>query len=465
MSSFSRAASSTLRRRLALAAGAAVAGGAGLIAALERETVKASELNLHPPELPWSHNGLFGQYDAFSIRRGWQVYKQVCVACHSLEVIAYYQMVNVFLTLEEAKAEAAEAMVWDGPGDDGKMFQRPGKVADRVPKPYENTVAAALANNGAVPPDLSLITLARHGGLDYVFWLLTSYAEEPPAGIRLGPGQAYNPYFPGGVIGMPRQLFDEGVEYDDGTPATTSQQAKDVCTFLAWTADPHLDLRKRTGFKGFCMTALFMLFWVPHWRTSAQGHHMAKIAFRVVPGREPGKRSLSSVFDASPKAGPEHQLAQGRPVTVDEITRNTEHLYKSYAPRYDWKESEFWAKWRRFVWHNNFDHRQFGMLVDDLKCPDNDPVVYEAIARLPPWEADARDRRDIRAQMLSVANEWLPKEQWTRYEDETWYLQPYLDQVEAEIAERAQADLRWQPNFLRRFIMDAQMGKGTPKPA
>ncbi|OQR76669.1 cytochrome c1 [Tropilaelaps mercedesae] len=135
-------------------------------------------------------------------------------------------------------------MVTDGPNNVGEMYQRPGKLSDYFQSPYPNEEAARAANNGAYPPDLSYITLARHGGEDYVFSLLTSFCD-PPAGVKLGEGQSYNPYFPGGAIGMAQMLFDESVEYEDGTPATASQLAKDVCCFLKWCAELEHDTRKR----------------------------------------------------------------------------------------------------------------------------------------------------------------------------------------------------------------------------
>lgn len=131
----------------------------------------------------------------------------------------------------------------DGPDDKGKMFMRPGKLSDHFPSPYPNEESARYANNGSYPPDLSLITLARHGGEDYVFSLLTGYCD-PPEGIKIQEGQYFNPYFPGGAIGMARALFDEAIEYSDGTPATTSQMAKDVSTFLVWAGQPEFDERK-----------------------------------------------------------------------------------------------------------------------------------------------------------------------------------------------------------------------------
>lgn len=134
--------------------------------------------------------------------------------------------------------------VQDGPNEFGKMYMRPGKLSDAVPSPYPNEEAARAANNGAYPPDLSYIVLARHGYENYIFSLLTGY-QDAPAGVVIGEGQYFNPYFPGGAISMAQALYDEAVEYSDGTPPTASQLAKDVTTFLAWCAQPEHDKRKK----------------------------------------------------------------------------------------------------------------------------------------------------------------------------------------------------------------------------
>jgi len=234
----------TRGRKALLGSLGVLAGGAGaLIFALDK-TVRATDLELHPPQNPWSHNGWFNSIDHAGIRRGYEVYKQVCAACHSLRFIAYRNLVGVSHTEEQAKAEAEEQMVTDGPDDTGNMFERPGKLSDYIKGPYANEEAARAANNGAFPPDLSYIVLARHGGEDYIFSLLTGYCD-PPAGIALREGQYYNPYFPGGAISMAQALYNEVMEYSDGTPATASQLAKDIGTFLKWTGEPEFDDRKR----------------------------------------------------------------------------------------------------------------------------------------------------------------------------------------------------------------------------
>lgn len=186
------------------------------------------------------------------------MYKEVCASCHSMKFLHYRNLVGVCYTEEEAKVLAEDIEVTDGPNDEGEMFERPGKLTDPFPSPYENEEQARSINNGALPPDLSLIAKARHGGEDYLFALLTGY-REPPVGVSVNEsaGQYYNPYFPGSKIGMPKQLIDGGVEYDDGTEANASQMAKDVCTFLTWAAEPHQDARKKEG--GKLLVALSIL--------------------------------------------------------------------------------------------------------------------------------------------------------------------------------------------------------------
>ncbi|GFY83073.1 cytochrome C1 family [Actinidia rufa] len=174
-----------------------------------------------------------------------------------MSLISYRDLVGVAYTEEETKAMAAEIEVVDGPNDEGEMFTRPGKLSDRFPQPYSNEQAARFANGGAYPPDLSLITKARHNGQNYVFALLTGY-RDPPAGISIREGLHYNPYFPGGAIAMPKMLNDGAVEYEDGVPATEAQlrisslifmqMGKDVVSFLAWAAEPEMEERK-TGDK------------------------------------------------------------------------------------------------------------------------------------------------------------------------------------------------------------------------
>jgi len=201
---------------------------------------------VHPLHLPWEHMGLLNSYDCGGLRRGFQVYRQVCATCHSIERIHYRELVGVTHTTDELIEMAGEVDVMDGPNDEGVMFDRPGKLADALPSPYGNEEAGRAANGGAYPPDLSLMVKARHAGQDYLFSLLTGYCDAP-AGKPMMPGLYYNPYFPGGAIAMPPPLSDGGVEYEDGTESTISQQAKDVTQFLNWCSEPEADERKKSA--------------------------------------------------------------------------------------------------------------------------------------------------------------------------------------------------------------------------
>jgi ubiquinol-cytochrome c reductase cytochrome c1 subunit len=243
-------------KKAALASLGIFTGVGGAVAYQLDQEVKA-DMTLHAPHLHWSHSGNFDSLDHSSVRRGYQVYKQVCAACHSMRFLAYRNLVGVTHTEAEAKAEAEESQVLDGPNEEGEMFMRPGKLSDYFPKPFANDAAAAAANNGAIPPDLSFITLARHGGEDYIYHLLNGYCD-PPAGIELREGQNFNPYYPGGAIGMAPPIYNEIVEFEDGTPATQSQVAKDVCTFLTWAASPEHDMRKKMAIKAFMMFSLLL---------------------------------------------------------------------------------------------------------------------------------------------------------------------------------------------------------------
>jgi len=229
----------------------AACSGVGFSTAASLSLVVAAdeaEHGMHPVQYPWSFSGYWDSYDHAALRRGHQVYQQVCSACHSLDRIHYRELVGVMYNEDEGKAMANEIEVTDGPNDEGEMFERPGKLADTLPGPYANEEAARAANGGAYPPDLSLMTKSRHDGSNYVFSLLLGY-RDAPAGLTVPEGQYYNPYFPGGLIAMPKLLVDEGTEYDDGTPATESQQAKDVVEFLTWASEPEQDERKLMGLK------------------------------------------------------------------------------------------------------------------------------------------------------------------------------------------------------------------------
>lgn len=244
-------------KKLALGGAGALAGVGGAVAWKLDQEVRA-DLTLHPPSLPWSHGGMIDSLDHASVRRGYQVYKQVCAACHSMRYLAFRNLIGVSHTEEEVKTMAEEDQFQDGPDESGEMFMRPGKASDYFPRPFANDAAAAAANNGAIPPDLSYITLARHGNEDYIYHLLNGYCD-PPAGIDLREGQHFNPYFPGGAIGMAAPLYNEIIEYEDGTPATQSQLAKDVCTYLTWAASPEHDMRKKMAIKALTIIVLIAL--------------------------------------------------------------------------------------------------------------------------------------------------------------------------------------------------------------
>ncbi len=199
-----------------------------------------------PPAQDWSFNGIFGTFDRAAMQRGLQVYMEVCAGCHSMDLLAYRNLTDLGFSEAEVTAIAAQYRVADGPDDTGEMFERPGRPADTFVAPYANEQAARAANNGALPPDLSVITKARGGGPDYIYGLLTGY-EEPPPGVQLMAGMHYNEYFPGHQIAMPNMLSPGLVEFADGTEATTEQMAWDVVTFLTWAAEPHMETRKEMG--------------------------------------------------------------------------------------------------------------------------------------------------------------------------------------------------------------------------
>jgi ubiquinol-cytochrome c reductase cytochrome c1 subunit len=222
--------------------GAAFALGLGLAASAQAQEAAAI------PHEPWSFDGIFGSFDRGAAQRGFQVYKGICSVCHSLDLLYYRNLEELGFTPDEVKAIAAEVQVTDGPNDQGEMFQRPGKPSDHFKPPFANEQAARVANNGALPPDLSLIVKARKGGPDYVYAVLTGF-QDAPAGFKLNAGMFYNTAFPGHQIAMPPPLSEGAVTYDDGTQATVPQMAHDVVTFLAWAAEPNLETRHRVGVK------------------------------------------------------------------------------------------------------------------------------------------------------------------------------------------------------------------------
>ena len=201
------------------------------------------------PAQDWTFEGMFGHYDREALQRGMQVYMDVCSGCHSLKHVAYRDLAELGYDENQVKALAARKEVTDGPNDEGEMFQRPARPADRFVSPFPNEQAARASNGGAYPPDLSLQAKAHAAGPNYIYALLTGY-KEPPADVKMNEGMQYNPYFAGHQIAMPAPLSDGAVTYDEGQPqATVQQMAWDVSNFLMWAADPKMEMRKRIGWK------------------------------------------------------------------------------------------------------------------------------------------------------------------------------------------------------------------------
>jgi cytochrome c1 len=230
-----------------------------------------------PPAVKWSFSGPFGTYDRGQLQRGFKVHQEVCKACHGLTLLSFRNLAEPGgpgFSPAQAAAVAADYEIDDGPNDQGQMFKRPGRVADHFPAPFPNDATARAANNGVVPPDLSVIAKARtyerglpwflidivtqyqEAGVDYIVALLTGY-QDPPQGFTLLPGLSYNKYFPGHGIGMPKPLNDGQVSYTDGAPQTADQYAKDVAAFMMWAAEPHMEARKTLGFQVMIFLIVF----------------------------------------------------------------------------------------------------------------------------------------------------------------------------------------------------------------
>jgi ubiquinol-cytochrome c reductase cytochrome c1 subunit len=223
-----------------------------------------------PKAVAFASDGPFGKFDRQQLQRGYQVYREVCKACHSLRLVAFRDLAGLGYTEGQVKAEAATWMVAGIDPKTGEETMRAGTPTDYFPKPFANDIQARAANNNAIPPDLSLMTKAREGGARYVYSLLTGYQGQPAALLKRFPdaktptGLYYNPYFPNLNIAMPPPLATEGqVTYADGTKATVPQMAKDVAAFLVWTAEPTLEKRHQTGWPvlGFLLFAC-VLSWM-----------------------------------------------------------------------------------------------------------------------------------------------------------------------------------------------------------
>jgi ubiquinol-cytochrome c reductase cytochrome c1 subunit len=199
---------------------------------------QASEGGEALPEVPWSWSSIFGTFDRAQLQRGFQVYNDICSGCHAMKQLSYRQLADIGFNEEQIKQIAAAATITEGPNDEGEMFERPGLPSDKFKQPFANDQAARAANNGALPPDLSLMVKARVGGPNYVHGLMIGYGE-PPQGMQMAEGMNYNKYFPGHQIAMPPPL--------NGSPEEVDQMAKDVTAFLAWAAEPETEHRKQTG--------------------------------------------------------------------------------------------------------------------------------------------------------------------------------------------------------------------------
>lgn len=202
------------------------------------------------PKHDWTFSGFFGVFKRDQLQRGFQVYKEVCSACHGIKRISFRNLSAIGFSEAEIKSLAATYTMQDGPNAEGKMFDRPGLPKDPLIGPFPNDNAARSANNGALPPDLSLIVKARVGGPDYLHALLTGYVALPKD-MHVDSGRHYNLYFPGHLLSMAPPLHDAQVTYADGTKATIDQMAKDVVTFLSWAAEPEMEERKQLGVKVF----------------------------------------------------------------------------------------------------------------------------------------------------------------------------------------------------------------------
>ncbi len=228
----------------------------GAIAYVSEPPAETAEhaFHKHPEKVAWSFSGPFGHYDKAQLQRGFQVYSEVCSACHSLRLVSFRDLQDLGYNEAEVKAIAKAHQVPDINPTTGEPATRAGIAADRFPLVYPNDVAARAANNNAVPPDLSLITKARHDGSNYVHALLTGYANQPAELLKHFPdaktpeGLHYNPYFANLNLAMAPPLTAEGqVTYSDGTKPTVDQMAQDVAAFLTWTAEPKMESRKVAG--------------------------------------------------------------------------------------------------------------------------------------------------------------------------------------------------------------------------
>jgi ubiquinol-cytochrome c reductase cytochrome c1 subunit len=236
--------------------------------AIEEPAAESAEhvFHLHPENIGLSSNGFFGKFDNRQLQRGFQVYKEVCAACHSLKYVAFRDLTKIGYSEPEVKAIANQWVI-EQPSinpETGEAATRKNVASDHFPSPFANEIAARAANNNALPPDLSLMTKARHDGANYVHALITGYRNQPAELIKEFPGAKtpqglhYNPYFANLNIAMPPPLTSDGqVTYSDGTKATKDQMARDVAAFLTWTAEPNLNARHAAGVAAALFLVIF----------------------------------------------------------------------------------------------------------------------------------------------------------------------------------------------------------------
>lgn len=270
-----------LRKGIALAA-----LGLALTAGSAHAAGGAAELK----HIGFSFDGPLGKFDQAQLQRGYKVYREVCAACHSMNLLSFRNLGDKYGPFYDAKypnpndnpyvkAIAAEYQVNDIDSETGDTIQRPGTSADRFPNPFPNEAAARASNGGALPPDLSVMAKARHDGARYIYSLLGHGYVNPPKGLTVSSGQYYNKYFPGdltaswsgdhdhvppgGVLAMAPPLADGKVTFDDGTPSTVANQARDVAAFIAWASEPKMQERKQFGLAAMAYLVIFagLLYW------------------------------------------------------------------------------------------------------------------------------------------------------------------------------------------------------------
>jgi len=244
----------------------------------------------HPRDFSFATDGPFGEFDQQQLQRGFQVFREVCSGCHGLTYVSFRNLAEIGYEEEEIRAIAQQwpIQVPDVNAGTGEPATRAALPADRFPNPYANEVAARAANNNAMPPDLSLIVKARHGGNDYIASLLTGYRRPPadlPPDSRPGEGLHYNPYFPNLNLAMPPPLTGDGqVTYADGTRPTVEQMATDVAAFLTWTAEPNLQSRHRAG---LAVTIFLLVASILAWFAYKNVWASAKRAVRITGPLDP----------------------------------------------------------------------------------------------------------------------------------------------------------------------------------